>query len=110
MNFQIMYPLLKSSNLLLQSEDYTKLSNPELTREAKIDMVVDWIPNCGHSDYLTPFIQLLRDTVATAGDGHKELADKLEERKKTEVEKDAIGKLEDSFLCIIYPDSAHFRL
>lgn len=85
------YPLLKSHNLLLPSEDHYLLTNPKISREQKIDMIVSWLPKCKRADYLTPFIVCLKESVGDAGAPHEELVEALEKARDEESRKFKLG-------------------
>ena len=94
MDLHAMIPVLKNNGVIHLSEDHELLlANTRISTEKRIDLVISWMPRCGKSDYLTPFIQCLRKTADSgAGEGHDELISKLEERKHIEAENDAVGE------------------
>lgn len=93
LDFHTIYPLLKSHNLLLPTEDHYLLTNPKITREQKIDMIIPWLPRCEKADYLTPFVACLRESAASeAGAAHVELADQMEKMRDAQSMKYKIGK------------------
>lgn len=88
LDFHTIYPLLRTHYL---SENHVHLANPEITREQKIDMIISWLPKYNRSDYLTPFIDCLKESAQTVPN-HVELVDAMETLRDEELKKHRIGK------------------
>ena len=94
LNFHTIYSLLNSYRLILPSEDHYVISNPKISTETKIDMVISWLPKAGNSDYLTPFISCLRESgKGDSGVAHTELADEMEKQRDEEWKKYKYGTM-----------------
>ena len=74
LDFHTIYPLLNARHLLRPGLDQAILTNPTITNERRIDVLISWLPKCELSDYLTPFVESLMESSDQAGDAHKELA------------------------------------
>lgn len=74
LDFHTIYPLLNSRHLLRPGLDQAILTNPTITHERRIDVLISWLPKCELSDYLTPFVESLAESSDQAGDAHRELA------------------------------------
>ena len=78
LDFDTIYPLLMNHGLLRVPVDYRHFVTPENTQVQKIDMIISLLSNCNKkSDYLTPFIDCLKESVHHAPN-HAELVKAME--------------------------------
>ena len=78
LDFQAIFPHLNQRGLLPPSLDQRKLVDERITVRERIDMLITHMPKCGKEEYLSEFIDCLRESEYGTGTAHSELAETLD--------------------------------
>lgn len=85
LDFRAIFPHLNQHGLLPPSLDRRKLIDEKITVPERIDAIIAHLPKCGKEDYLSQFIDCLRESEAGTGTAHRELAESLYSAYMTEM-------------------------
>ena len=96
LNFKEIWPYLNKRQLL-DSESQAFFVNPAHNIQAKVDYLLTKLLEYKHEDFLTPFIESLKESEPEAGTAHSELVDEICQLLKSEIGKSKGKSLVVSF-------------